>query len=130
MKTSLLILFASLAVAAAQPGSNFEWVSASDPQTTSLYIVNCNVPTELQFVLLRGKGVWIEKSPACRPPKLHSTRHLELDQQGDVNSDRVNGDFKFDKLELECQVFAVMVPGSRVQESKISETIICIDNWA
>ena len=124
MKTSLLILFASLAVAAAQPGSNFEWVSASDPQTTSLYIVNCNVPTELQFVLLPGKGVWIEKSPACRPPKLHSTvRHLELDQQGDVNSDRVIRDLK-----LECQVFAVLiVPGSQVKNSQISETVICID---
>ena len=123
MKTSLLILFASLAVAAAQPGSNFEWVSASDPQTTSLYIVNCNVPTELQFVLLPGKGVWIEKSPACRPPKLHSTvRHLELDQQGDVNSDRVIRDLKF-----ECQVFAVIIPGSQVKNSQISETVICID---
>ena len=124
MKTSLLILFASLAVAAAQPGSNFEWVSAK--QTTSLYIVNCNVPTELQFVLLPGKGIWIEKSPACRPPQLHSTtRHLELDQQGDVNSDRVIGDLKSDKLL--CQVFAVIVPGSQVQNSQISETVICID---
>ena len=122
MKTSLLILCASLAVAAAQPGSNFQWVSAK--QTTSLYIVNCNAPKELTFVLLPGKGVWIEKSPACRPPKLHSTvRHLELDQQGDVNSDRVIRDLK-----LECQVFAVLiVPGSQVKNSQISETVICID---
>lgn len=122
MKTSLLILFASLAVAAAQLGSNFEWVPAK--QTTSLYIVSCNVPTELQFVLLQGKGVWIEKSSDCRTPKLHSTvRHLELDQQGDVNSDRVIRDLK-----LECQVFAVLiVPGSQVKNSQISETVICID---
>ena len=74
----------------------------------------------------REKGVWIEKSPACRPPQLHSTtRHLELDQQGDVNSDRVIGDLKSDKLL--CQVFAVIVPGSQVQNSQISETVICID---
>ena len=101
--------------------SNFEWVPAKE--VTSLYMVKFNVPTELQFVAFPGKGVWVEKSPACRPPKLHST--LELDQQGDVNSDRNNGVLKFDKVE--CQVFAVIVPGSKVQKSKISETIICID---
>ena len=120
MKTSLLILCASLAVAACQPGSDFQWIPAK--QLTSLYIVKCNVPTELQFALLPGKGVWIEKSPACRPPKLHSTLPLELDQRGDVNSDSVDRDLKFEKFE--CQLFGVIVAGS---QSKISEKVICID---
>ena len=116
MKTSLLILCASLAVAAAQP----QWVPTK--KFTSINIVRCHEEVELQFVIIPGKGVLIENSSACTI--IDST--AKLGQQGDVNADRNNG---YHALNLKCKsgMFGVIVPGSQVQKSKIMETVICID---
>ena len=116
MKTSLLILCASLAVAAAQPLNNFHWVPAAK-EVTKLYIVECGGPTTLQFIHHLGQGVWIKQSPNCQPPKLHST--TTQNRELEVNSDT---EFKFEALE--CRRFAVLVPGS---QTKIPEIVICID---
>ena len=119
MKTSLLILCASFAIAASTSvfDSTFEWVPTKE--VTSINIVRCHEEVELQFVIIPGKGVLIEKSSACTI--IDST--AKLGQQGDVNADR-NG---YHAVNLKCQVFAVIVPGSQVQTSKISETIVeCI----
>merc|ERR1719278_233608 len=126
MKTSLLILFASLAVAAAQPGSNYEWVSAE--QSTSLYIVHCNVPTELQFIFRPGKGFWIERSPACNHPQIYSTFYQNAANQNSTQQGRVEVDGNIKDTKLKCQVFAVFVPGSHVKESTISSEpfVTCI----
>ena len=118
MKTSLLILCASFAIAASTSvfDSTFEWVPTKE--VTSINIVRCHEEVELQFVIIPGKGVLIEKSSAC------TIIDTELvGQQGDVNADRDG----YHAVNLECQVFAVIVPGSQVQTSEISETIVeCI----
>ena len=115
MKTSLLILCASLAVAAAGH-NNFHWVPAAK-EVTKLYIVECGGPTTLQFIHHLGQGVWIKQSPGCQPPKLHST--TTQNRELEVN---VDAEFKFEALE--CRTFAVLVPGS---QTKIPEIVICID---
>ena len=118
MKTSLLILCASFAIAASTSvfDSTFEWVPTKE--VTSINIVRCHEEVELQFVIIPGKGVLIEKSSAC------TIIDTELvGQQGDVNADRDG----YHTVNLECQVFAVIIPGSQVQTSEISETIVeCI----
>ena len=121
MKTSLLILCASLAVAAAQPGNiNFHLVPAKED--TSLYIVECGLPTPIQFIHHPGQGVWIEQSPSCQR-RTELERELELED--DVNSviGDVMGDLKFEEAK-KCKTFLVIIPGSK---TKIQPTIICID---
>ena len=119
MKTSLLILCASLAIAAST--SAFDWVPTK--RVTSINIVSCQEEVELQFVIFPGKGVLIEKSDDCTT--IDAT--AKLGQQGQltsINADRNNG---YHALNLKCKVFAVIVPGSEVKTSKISETIVeCI----
>ena len=128
MKTSLLILCASLAVAAAQPGNiNFHLVLAKED--TSLYIIKCGLPTPIQFIHHPGQGVWIEQSPSCEPPtELPPTEfELERELEDDVNS--VIGDVMGVKYEAKtCKTFLVIIPGS---QTKIQPTIIsyCINGY-
>ena len=128
MKTSLLILCASLAVAAAQPGNiNFHLVLAKED--TSLYIIKCGLPTPIQFIHYPGQGVWIEQSPSCEPPtELPPTEfELERELEDDVNS--VIGDVMGVKYEAKtCKTFLVIIPGS---QTKIQPTIIsyCINGY-
>ena len=127
MKTSLLILCAAFAIAASTSvfDSTFQFRWVSTKEVTSINIVRCREEVELQFVIFPGKGVLIEKSSACTI--IDPT--AKLGQQGggsmiSVNADRNNG---YHALNLKCQDFAVIVPGSHVQKSKISDTIVeCI----
>ena len=119
MKTSLLILCASLAIAAST--SVFDLVPTKE--VTSINIVICHKEVELHFVIAPGKGVWVEKNSDCTT--FDAT--AKLGQQGQltsINADRNNG---YHALNLKCQMFAVIIPGSQVQTSQISETIVeCI----
>ena len=120
MKTSLLILCASLAVAAAQPGNiNFHLVLAKED--TSLYIIKCGLPTPIQFIHYPGQGVWIEQSPSCEPPTELPPTEFELEREDDVNSviGDVMGDVKYEARQ--CKTFLVIIPGS---QTKIQPTII------
>ena len=125
MKTSLLILCAAFAIAASTSvfDSTFQFRWVSTKEVTSINIVRCREEVELQFVIFPGKGVLIEKSDDCTI--IDAT--AELGQQGQltsINADRNNG---YHALNLKCQMFAVIVPGSQVQTSQISETIVeCI----
>ena len=127
MKTSLLILCASLAVAAAQPGNiNFHLVLAKED--TSLYIIKCGLPTPIQFIHYPGQGVWIEQSPSCEPPtELPPTEfELERELEDDVNS--VIGDVMGVKYEAKtCKTFLVIIPGS--QTKSIANQIHCINGF-
>ena len=123
MKTSLLILCASLAVAAAQPGNiNFHLVPAK--AVTSLYIVECGLPTPIQFIHHPGQGVWIEQSPSCKPP---TEFELERELEDDVNSviGDVMGAVKYEAKQ--CKTFLVIIPGS--QTKSIANQIHCINGF-
>ena len=102
-----------------QAGNQFKKVSFG--KQLSLTIIKCTHDVKLQFVVIPGKGVMIEKKPFCliEKPLGHSGQWSGVNRfKRSINS------YRF--LTLRCSQFAVIVPESQ-SENKIYKTnVVCI----
>ena len=106
MKTSLLILCASFAIAASTAFHEFETLDASTPL---FILVQCSEKVKLHFAIAdtegKGRTAFIEDNSSCHIHRFdEGQRSLNVDRKG-------NPKLIFTET-LYCNSFAVFVPGS------------------